>query len=65
MCCGERKSDRPMDRHLFDRWLYTAEKKAKLVRREARRAPRCVRCGCRAGSPVYGNQPRQRPRRSR
>jgi integrase len=32
MCCGERKSDQPMDRHLFDRWLHTAEKKAKLAK---------------------------------
>ncbi|HVT40513.1 MAG TPA: hypothetical protein VHE78_15830 [Gemmatimonadaceae bacterium] len=27
---GERKSDQPMDRHLFDKWLVVAEKKAEL-----------------------------------
>jgi integrase len=27
---GERKPDRPMDRHLFDKWLRFAEEKAKL-----------------------------------
>ena len=27
---GERKSDQPMDRHLFDKWLSVAEKKAEL-----------------------------------
>jgi hypothetical protein len=27
---GERKSDQPMDRHLFDKWLHVAEKKAKF-----------------------------------
>jgi integrase len=29
---GERKPDQPMDRHLFDRWLAYAERKAKLVK---------------------------------
>lgn len=27
---GERKPEQPMDRHLFDRWLHVAEKKAEL-----------------------------------
>jgi integrase len=27
---GERKPDQPMDRHLFDKWLHAAEKKAEL-----------------------------------
>jgi integrase len=30
MFAGERKPDVPMDRHLFDRWLAHAERKAKL-----------------------------------
>jgi len=31
---GERKLDQPMDRHLFDKWLHVAEKKAKLPKLE-------------------------------
>src|SRR5437867_4035256 len=31
---GERRLDQPMDRHLFDKWLYVAEKKAKLPKLE-------------------------------
>jgi hypothetical protein len=29
---GERKPDQPMDRHLFDKWLHVAERKAELPR---------------------------------
>ena len=29
---GERRPDQPMDRHLFDKWLHVAEKKAKLAK---------------------------------
>ena len=31
---GERKFDQPMDRHLFDKWLHVAERKAKLPKLE-------------------------------
>jgi hypothetical protein len=31
---GERKLDQPMDRHLFDKWLHVAERKAKLPKLE-------------------------------
>ncbi|HEX2681088.1 MAG TPA: hypothetical protein VHQ03_07330, partial [Candidatus Dormibacteraeota bacterium] len=32
--CGERNPEQPMDRHLFDKWLRVAEKKAKLPKLE-------------------------------
>jgi hypothetical protein len=31
---GERTLDQPMDRHLFDKWLHVAERKAKLPKLE-------------------------------
>ena len=31
---GERRLDQPMDRHLFDKWLHVAERKAKLPKLE-------------------------------
>ena len=31
---GERKLDQPMDRHLFDKWLHVAERKAKVPKLE-------------------------------
>ena len=31
---GERTLDQPMDRHLFDKWLHVAERKAKVPQLE-------------------------------